>query len=74
MWYAAVGAKSVEVVNLEDKVVIKTETINRVASSRASLAEIADDEATIRSYFVPEIGVVAFIDSLQSRGEAQEPR
>ncbi|MEK7144473.1 MAG: hypothetical protein AAB794_01260 [Patescibacteria group bacterium] len=71
MWYAAVGAKSVEVVNLEDKVVIKTETINRVASSRASLAEIADDEATIRSYFVPETGVVAFIDSLQSRGEAQ---
>ncbi|MEK7101717.1 MAG: hypothetical protein AAB882_01015 [Patescibacteria group bacterium] len=71
VWYAAVGAKSVTVMNVEDKVVIKTETANRIASSRASLAEIRDDEATIRSYFVPETGIVAFIDSLQARGKTR---
>lgn len=70
-WYAIVGAKSVAVASLGDAVVIKTETANRAASLRASLADIADDEATIQSYFVPETGIVAFIDSLQARGTEQ---
>ena len=68
-WYAAVGTKSVAVADLEGRVVTKTATANRVASSRASLLEISGDEATIRSYFVPETGVVSFIDSLQMRGK-----
>lgn len=69
-WYAAVGAKSIAVANLENKVATRGATANRIASSRASLAEIAGDEATIQNYFVSETGVVAFIDSLQSRGKA----
>lgn len=70
-WYAAVEAKSALVADLENQIVAKTGTANRLASSRASLTEIADDEATIRSYFVPETGVVAFIDALQARGKVQ---
>ena len=70
-WYAAVDAKSVAVATLESRVAAKTATAKRVASSRASLAEVSGDEATIRNYFVPETGVVAFIDALQARGEAQ---
>ncbi len=70
-WYAAVDAKSVAVATLESQVIAKTTTVNRVASSRASLAGIRGDEVTIWNYFVPETGVVAFIDALQVRGEAR---
>lgn len=70
-WYAAVGAKSVTVASLESRVATKTETANQIAASRSSLAEIARDEATIQSYFVPETGVVPFIDSLQALGKEQ---
>lgn len=70
-WYAAVDAKSVAVATLENQIAAKTTTAKRVASSRASLTDIAGDEATIRNYFVSEAGVVAFIDALQARGKAQ---
>lgn len=69
-WYTAVGEKSVAVADLESQILTKTETTNRIASARASLAQIAGDEASIQSYFVPETGVVAFIDALQAKGKA----
>lgn len=69
-WYAAVGAKSVAVSDLDSQILAKTETASRIASARTSLAQIAGDEANIQNYFVPETGVVTFIDSLQAKGKA----
>ncbi|OGG80075.1 hypothetical protein A3J11_01205 [Candidatus Kaiserbacteria bacterium RIFCSPLOWO2_02_FULL_55_12] len=70
-WYATLKDKSVAVADLERQIAAKTETTGRIASARASLAEIAGDEASIRGYFVPEAGVVSFITDLESRGRAQ---
>ena len=69
VWYAAVSAKSAEVVELQRAIDTKTETVNRIAATRATLASIADDETIVRGYFVPETGVVSFIDELEARGE-----
>ncbi|MDE1919700.1 MAG: hypothetical protein KGH56_03340 [Patescibacteria group bacterium] len=71
-WYAAIASKSVEVTGLESQIEAKTEAVSRMASTRAALAEISGDETVVQSYFVPEIGVVAFIDDLQNRGRALE--
>lgn len=68
-WYSLVEKKSAVVVRLEDQVTIKTEAASRVASTRASLAEIESDESSIRNYFVSETGIVAFIDGLEARGQ-----
>jgi len=70
MWYVAVSAKSATVAELQNSIVSKTETVNRIAATRATLAGIANDEAVVQGYFVPEASVVAFIDSLQARGKA----
>ena len=70
-WYAALKDKSTKVAELESQIVVKTEITGRIAFARASLAEITRDEASMRSYFVPETGVVAFITDLESRGKAQ---
>jgi len=70
-WYAAVAAKSAAVANLQSQIDTKTETMSRIASARAALAEISGDEAAVQSYFVSETGVVAFIDGLEAQGKAQ---
>ena len=70
VWYAAIAAKSAAVADLENQINVKTDTASRIASARAALAEISGDEAAVRSYFIPETGIVAFIDSLQSQGRA----
>lgn len=70
-WYATVEAKSTEVALLENQIATKTATAGHIASARASLADIAGDEASMRSYFVPETGVVAFINSLEGQGKKQ---
>lgn len=70
-WYSVIETKSIEVANLESQIDTKTETSNRIASARASLAEIAGDEAIMQSYFVPETGVVAFITDLEALGRSQ---
>ncbi|MFZ3043558.1 MAG: hypothetical protein WA058_00395 [Minisyncoccia bacterium] len=72
MWYGMVSAKSASVATLQNSIAAKIETVNRIAATRASLADIAADEATVQSYFVPESGVVAFINSLETRGAAQK--
>lgn len=71
VWYAALAAKSVSVANLQDQIDTKMETARRVASARAAMAEIADDESIVRSYFVSETSVVAFISALEAQGHAQ---
>lgn len=70
-WYAAVANKSMAVADLQNQINMKTETSIRVAAARTALAEIAGDESVVQSYFVPETGVVSFIDDLQARAHAQ---
>ncbi len=70
-WYAAVAHKSMAVADLQNQINMKTETSIRVAAARTALAEIAGDESVVQSYFVPETGVVSFIDDLQARARAQ---
>lgn len=69
VWYAIVEAKSIVVADMENQISTKTETANRIASARASLAEISGDEDNLRNYFVPETGVVAFINNLEAQGK-----
>lgn len=70
-WYAAIEAKSAAVSQLKSQVAAKDENAKRIASARASLAEIAGSEAVIQNYFVPETGVVAFINNLEAQGRKQ---
>lgn len=70
-WYAAIAADSAAVANLQSRITAKAETVSRIISARAALAEISGNEAVVQSYFVPETGVVAFIDGLEALGKAQ---
>ncbi len=70
-WYAVIAEKSAEVASLQNQIDTKTETAGRVAAARTALAEIADDESAVQSYFVPETRVVSFIDDLEARARAQ---
>lgn len=69
--YAALSAKSASVAALENSIATKTETVKRIAATRATLAGIATDETVIQNYFVPETGVVSFIDALETHGKEQ---
>lgn len=68
VWYAAVAAKSAAVASLQSEIDTKTETMSRVAAARATLSQLADDEAIVQGYFVPEAGIVPFIDAIQTQG------
>ncbi len=70
-WYSVIAEKSSAVATLQSQIDMKSETASRIASSRAELAKIADDEIIVRNYFVSENDVVAFIDGLQERGVSQ---
>jgi hypothetical protein len=70
-WYHTVTSKSTAVAELQNQINVKAQTSVRVAAARAALAEISGDEALVQSYFVPETGVVSFIDDLESRAHAQ---
>jgi hypothetical protein len=67
-WYAAIAAKSASVVSLARQIEVRTQTVNRLAMTRATLSELAEDEKVVQNYFVPETGVVSFIDGLELRG------
>jgi len=69
MWYAALSAKSASVVAIQNQIDAKTETVNRVAAARATLANVASDEVVVQNYFVPEARVVSFIDALEMSGK-----
>lgn len=70
-WYAFISAKSITVADLQKQIDTKVETVSRVASTYATLAGIVDDETVVQNYFVPEAGVVAFINVLEMQGKAQ---
>lgn len=70
-WYSIVAKKSSAVAALQGQINEKSEAAGRIASSRAELAKIANDEITVRSYFISENDIVAFIDGLQERGLSQ---
>lgn len=69
--YAALSSKSAAVAALENSIATKTETVKRIAATRATLAGIATDETVIQNYFVPETSVVTFIDALETHGKEQ---
>ena len=69
MWYAAISAKSAAVATLQNQIDTKTETVNRIAATRATLADVGSSEAVVQSYFVPEASVVSFIDALETSGK-----
>ncbi|MDP2665238.1 MAG: hypothetical protein Q8P23_01125 [bacterium] len=69
MWYAVTSAKSASVAALQNQIDTKTETANRIAAARATLANIASDETIVQNYFVPETSVVPFIDALETSGK-----
>ena len=69
MWYGTISAKSTSVAAIQNQIDAKTETVNRIAATRATLASVASDEAVVQGYFVPESGVVSFIDSLETHGK-----
>ncbi|MFA6414711.1 MAG: hypothetical protein WC217_03820 [Candidatus Paceibacterota bacterium] len=69
-WYSMIANKSVAVTKLQSKIDAKTLAVSRMATTRAALTEIASDEAVVQNYFVPETGVVSFIDGLEERGRA----
>lgn len=71
VWYSVIGSKSAAVADLENQITAKTQATSRIASARASLAEVSGDEASMQNYFVPETGVVAFINTLEALGQAQ---
>ena len=69
--YSFIAEKSVLAVALQNQIDAKNEKASRTASSRASLATIAGEEAVVNGYFVSESDVVSFIDNLQQRGVSQ---
>lgn len=71
-WYGAVSSKSAEVASLQEQITSTTETVSRIASTKAALARLAVDEAKVQGYFVSESGVVAFINALQAIGTSQQ--
>jgi len=69
-WYKIVSDESASVANLQNQIDTKTEAANRAASARATIAEIASGENALQGYFVPQTGVVAFINGLEAQGQA----
>jgi hypothetical protein len=68
VWYSAVSRSSQHVADLQTRIDEANTNVSRIASARAALAEIANDEASVQGYFVPESGVVAFITALEGIG------
>lgn len=69
MWYTAVSAKSIAAGNLQSTIDEKIKTANQVTTTRAAFANIADEEAAIHAYFVPQMEVSTFIDTLKKYAE-----
>ena len=72
VWYGMVSEKSRQVAELESQIIDANKNVSRIALARAALAEIANDEESVRGYFVSEAGVVAFINSLEQLGLSQK--
>lgn len=70
-WYQAVVVRSAEVITLEQQVALREESASRAAAVQAVLADIENEEAVVRAYFVSEDKVAAFVDDLEARGREQ---
>jgi CHASE3 domain sensor protein len=68
--HSALSSKSAQVAELQAKIDENITATNRMASARAFFSDVSDDENMVRGYFVPETGVVDFIDSLEELGRA----
>lgn len=71
-WYSMVTDKSAMVTDLGNQIQTKTAASTRASAARTALADIQGDEALVESYFVPETGVVSFIDTLEGLAHAQK--
>lgn len=71
IWYATISNMSAAAAQVQNQIAGANENVQRIASARAALTEIAGDEASVRSHFVSEEGVVAFVNDLEARGHAQ---
>ena len=69
-WYKVVTNESTSVANLQSQISAKTKAANNAASARATIAEIASSENALQGYFVPQTGVVGFINGLEAQGQA----
>ncbi len=74
MWYLTIAEASSTVAHLQQQIDTKTRASDRVALARATFAEIADDEAAVQSHFVPETGVVTFINALETIAYGQKAK
>lgn len=71
-WYSIVSDESQHVADLQSQIDAANKNVNQIAAARIALTEIADDEATVQSYFVPDTGVVSFINNLEQLGTTQK--
>lgn len=71
-WYAVVSSESQHVADLQAQIDAANKNASRIAAARIALSEIADDEATVQGYFVPEAGVVSFINNLEQMGTMEK--
>jgi hypothetical protein len=71
LWYSVIVNTSAAVAELQNQIDTKTETATRISAARTILSEIAGDELMVQRYFVPETGVVSFINDLEKRAHAQ---
>ena len=74
VWYHTISTASSRVAQLQDQIDAKTRAADHVAVARATLAQIAGDEAAVQNHFVPESAIVPFIDVLESIGRAEQAK
>lgn len=70
VWYHAVLLKKDAAANLDQRIAAQTEEASRINFARTELSEIASDEQLVSGYFLPEDGVVSFIDMLEASARA----
>lgn len=68
--YLLVSRSSATAAELRSQVDARSAAAARIAIARSALTELAEDEATVRGYFVSEERVVQFISDLEARGRA----
>ena len=67
-WYVSVGKASAEAAALASEIHTKSLDSARVASAKAALESLVEDEETMRSYLVRESEVVSFLEELEDAG------
>lgn len=70
LWYWKVSDMSVVMANLESKIQEKKMASENISTAKTALARFENSEALITNYFVPEEGIVPFINELETRGRS----